>query len=68
MEHVLAITLTDMLPTVQYCATYFIIEFKFEKPMIDEGAVEQMGLEEYCSIQTHNGTLLASAKKRERNY
>lgn len=30
--------LRDMLPTVQYCATYFELGYTFEKPMLEEDA------------------------------
>lgn len=34
LEHVFGFSLFDILPTVQYCATYFDLVYTFEKPMI----------------------------------
>lgn len=67
MEQVFGLSLFEMLPTVQYCATYFGLAFSFEKPVIEEDkALESMSLEEYCSIQTYNSTMIKTVKHRYR--
>ena len=62
-------SLFDMLPTIQYCATFFGINFSYEKPMIeDENTLESMGLEEYCGYQTYNSTLFKTVRNRKKDY
>lgn len=68
VEHVFGFSLPDILPTVQYCATYFCLNFSYEQPLIDEESdLESMSLEEYCSHQTYNSTMIKTAKHRNRS-
>jgi hypothetical protein len=58
----------ELLPSVQYLATYFALGMTYERPCLkgeDEG-VEEMHLEEYCSYQTYNPGMLATVRKRFR--
>lgn len=36
LEHVFGCSLFEILPSVQYCATYFGLAFTYEKPVIRE--------------------------------
>jgi hypothetical protein len=36
--------LLDLLPTVQYCATYFILPINFEAPLIKQSLEEARGM------------------------
>ena len=68
MENVFGFELRDMLPSVQYCATYFELVFTYEKPMLEDGAnLDVMVLEEYCSYQTYNSNMSRTVKKRKRD-
>jgi hypothetical protein len=67
VEHVFGFSLLDILPSVQYCATFFGLSFSFEKPMIgDEEDLDSMSLEEYCSYQTYNSSMIKTVKHRYR--
>ena len=59
-------SLFDILPTAQYCATYFSLPFTYEKPMIDDCSddLENMSLEAYCSYQTYNNAMTKVCKTR----
>ena len=49
------VMLIDLLPTVQYCATYYGLTLHFEDPITPEGSdLEDIDFEDYCSFQTHN--------------
>lgn len=59
--------LIDLLPTVQYCATYFLLPPNVDKPITPkEDALETMQLEEYCSFQTYDRNMYIVVKKRFR--
>ena len=71
-SHFLASTfnclLQELLPTVQYCATYLGLKIMNSQPILpnQEEATETMELEEYCSFQTFNKHIYAAVKKRKR--
>lgn len=49
------VMLIDLLPTVQYCATYYGLTLNFEDPITPQGSdVDDIVFEDYCSFQTHN--------------
>ena len=58
----------ELLPSVQYLATYFMLPMTYERPClkVDEEKVEEMHLEEYCSYQTYNPNMLSIVRKRFR--
>lgn len=67
VESVFGFSLFEILPTVQYCATYFDLGFSYEKPVIsEEEDLESMSLEEYCSYQTYNSGMIKTVKSRYR--
>jgi hypothetical protein len=67
VEHIFGFTLFDILPVVQYAATYFELKIVEEKPIIsEEEDLEVMSLEEYCSFQTYNSNMIKTVKTRNR--
>jgi len=58
----------DLLPSVQYLATYLMLPMTYERPCLkaEDESVEEMHLEEYCSYQTYNPNMLAAVRKRFR--
>ena len=47
--------LIDLLPTVQYCATYYGLTLNFDQPITPVGSdLENIDFQDYCSYQTYN--------------
>lgn len=47
--------LIDLLPAVQYSATYYGLVLNFEDPILENGCdLENIDFEDYCSFQTYN--------------
>jgi hypothetical protein len=59
----------DLLPTIQYCASYFSLPPNVEMPAAKANpeAYENMELEEYCSIQTYDCNMFPIVIKRIRD-
>jgi hypothetical protein len=62
-----ALQMREILPSVQYLATYFGLPLTYDRPYLDdEENIENMDLEEYCSYQTYNPNMIATVEKRFR--
>lgn len=68
MEFSFGFMLFDLLPTVQYCATFFILPMIFDAPQIKQFMEDgrSMNIEEYSSYQTYNCHTLSTIRKRNR--
>lgn len=67
VEQIFGFTLFDILPVVQYAATFFDLRIMQEKPIINENEdLEVMSLEQYCSYQTYNSNMIRAVKTRNR--
>lgn len=62
------IMLIDLLPTVQYCATYFILHMNYDDPIIsnNEDELSNVEFEDFCSYQTYNPNMKMALNKRFR--
>lgn len=62
------IMLIDLLPTVQYCATFFILPFNYDDPITDSNNDDEnsMEFEDFCSCQTYNPNMKMAIGKRFR--
>lgn len=62
------IMLIDLLPTVQYCATFFILPFNYDDPITDSNNDDEnsMEFEDFCSYQTYNPNMKMAISKRFR--
>jgi hypothetical protein len=60
------IVLIDLLPTVQYCATYFILPFNYDDPMNGNEDSANMVFSDFCSSQTYNPNMKLAIGKRFR--
>lgn len=60
--------LVDLLPEIQYCATYMCLPLVNSQPILpnQDVASETMELQEYCSFQTFNKNMYKTIKKRKR--
>lgn len=72
LEDSLGIILIDLLPTIQYAASFFLLMLSFEDPIIPEKYLGEEGildmhLEEYTSFQTHNPNMTTALKHRNKN-
>ena len=56
LKHSFGFVLQDLLPTVQYCSTFFLLPLSFELPPAVENIGEEDDLDysEFCSYQTCN--------------
>lgn len=62
-----ALEMREILPSVQYLASYFTLTLSYDRPLLeDEESIEKMGLEEYCSFQTYNASMVGTVEKRFR--
>jgi hypothetical protein len=64
-----SIMLIDLLPTVQYCATYFILPFNYDDPITGNNNNEEessIEFEDFCSYQTYNPNMKVAISKRFR--
>ena len=65
MEFSFGLTPIEILPSVQYCATFFILPFDFKYPeQTDQYQI--MNLEDFESYQMYNPNYLQTLKKRQR--
>lgn len=61
------VQMREILPSVQYLASFFTLSLNYERPLLeDEENIENMGLEEYCSYQTYNPSMILTVEKRFR--
>lgn len=62
--------LMDLLPTIQYCASYFSLPANVDSPAIKNNPedYENMELEEYCSFQTFDPNMYLVVTKRFRDF
>lgn len=61
------VQMRELLPSVQYLASFFTLSLNYDRPLLeDEENVENMGLEEYCSYQTYNPSMILTVEKRFR--
>lgn len=60
----------DLLPTIQYCASYFSLPANVDSPAIKNNPedYENMELEEYCSFQTFDPNMYLVVTKRFRDF
>lgn len=72
MEFTFKLTPIEILPSVQYCASYFHLPFDFKHPeQIDEREIVtpslmQLNLEEFESFQMYNSEYPGAVKRRNR--
>lgn len=64
---IFTLELDDLLPTMQYCATFFALPLNYEtheaRELVDSRGIS---IEEYSSYQTYNCHTLATVNKRNR--
>lgn len=61
LDESFGIQMREILPSVQYLATYFTLTLNYDRPYLeDDENMSNMGLEEYCSYQTYNPNMLVT--------
>ncbi|MBS1889966.1 MAG: hypothetical protein JST59_01625 [Actinobacteria bacterium] len=60
--------LADLLPSIQYCSTYFLLPLSFELPTRMRNCDGEVVYEEFCSYQTVNKSNILCLLKRNRSY
>lgn len=66
LEYTFGLLLFDLLPTIQYCATFFVLPINFDIPNI-ELETPGMNAEEYVTYQTYNPYTMNTIKQKRRD-
>ena len=66
LEFTFGLLLFDLLPTIQFCATFFILPVNFDIPNIELEA-PGMNAEEYVTYQTYNPYTMSTIKQKRRD-
>ena len=68
LQYSFGFSLADLLPTIQYCSTYFILPLSFELPARVRNCEQEVVYEEFCSYQTVNKANILCLLKRNRSF